>query len=256
MAFPFRHLNACAALCATLWFSFAPLHVAAAAAPAAPDRSFSVLAAGEMDWAGFGVLDGSGFVPLSPARQRRSPPLGRPGAGAYVDFVFRSTDPTTGKPVDTPLARAAWPAGASRALFVLVPRAAAPGPGALEVLACDDGLEAFPPESVRVFNATRATFQGVLGAERMIFAPGASAPVRSTAFIPPDEDAPDPGMPVGLALAEPGGLRPLHAARMSVAPRARVLVVVSPPKNAGSSRVQVRAVHEVPPPERSRPSGE
>jgi|GEM_PF-4516913 hypothetical protein len=239
MAFTRRHLiRLVLPFAAALAFVFFPLHAAAQEA----GRVFSVLATSDADWKGLGVLDGNSFVPVTPSRQRRSTPHSLSGGSAHVDFVRQTLDPATGKTVHTPAARVAWPTGARRALFVLVPRA-----GGLDVLACDDGLETFPPESVRVFNATRATFQGLLGRERMSFAPGASAPVRSTAFIPPDENAPDPGMPVGLALATPGGMKTLYAASMSVSPRARVLVVVGPPKVAGSDRVQVRAIHEVPP---------
>ena len=219
---------------------------ASAAPPAVPARTFTVIAAGDADWADFGVIDGADFVPLKPARQARSAPL--PFSGGEVIFGRRVTDPDTGRSVNLPLARAPWPDGAAQSLFVLVPRARNGGGETLEVLACDDGPEAFPSESLRVINATQATFQGLVGRGRADFAPGSSAPVPTTAYIPLDEDAPDPGMPVRLALATPdSGLKALYAANHSVAPRARVLVLISPPRKPGSMRLQVRAIHDLPP---------
>lgn len=240
MAFARRHLSF--SLPPVLFFAL--LATSLGAAPAGADRVFSVLAAGEADWTDFGLIEGERFTPIQPGRQRRSPELALSGGAGAVVFGRRGVDPATGRPRHVPLARAEWPEGAERALFVLMPRAEA---SEIEVMACDDGAEKFPAQSLRVMNATAATFEGVIGRERLALAPGASAPVGTAEFIPPDEDAPDPGMPVGLALATPQGVKTLYAANLSVGARARVLILIAPPRRAGSMRLQVRAIHETAP---------
>ncbi len=250
MAFSSRFLGCLSLIAALLVFVDRALYAGEVSA----GRTFSVLAASNADWTDFGVLNGSKLIPLSPSRQTRSPALPIPSGDDSVTFARRTVDPKSGKTIHVPVARAAVPIGATRILFILMPRVANDGTTSLEVVATDDGLKVFPTESLKVINATEVTFQGVLGRERMTFGPGSSTPVKTTAFIPPEEEAPDPGMPFGLTLATNEGVKSLYAAALSVSSHTRILVLVLPPKNPGSNRVQVRAIHQtIPPPAAGTP---
>lgn len=217
-----------------------------ASAQPAVARTFTVLAGGAADWAElyYAAGPGSDYAPLAFNRQRRSPALAGPRNGS-ITFHRRQTNPDTGKPEYLPVAQGVWPADVTTALFVFMPRAAsAPGEPQFDVFACDDGLETFPPETLRVVNTTRATFKARVGLETLDIPPGPSRIFSTTAFIPPNEEAPDPGMPLYLAVQGESGAFLLYDAPLSVGSRTRVLLLVLPPVKAGSSRIQVRAIHQ------------
>ncbi|MFH1499099.1 MAG: hypothetical protein ABII82_14885 [Verrucomicrobiota bacterium] len=238
MAFPRPNLSV-RALALLGMFSLGALSSAAA------DRVFTVLAAGPGDWTDFGVVDGVKFIPVEPGRRARSAEQRLVSGSAEVVFARRVANPETGLIENQVVSRVAWPAGAERALFVLAPRTTPEGQGIVEALACDDGLEKFPPQSLRVVNATRAVFQGLVGRGQMQIGTGVTAPVKTDDFIPAHEEAPDPGMPLRLALATDKGVKTLYAVNLSVSPNDRVLLVVAPPAKAGSMRLKVSVVHDV-----------
>jgi hypothetical protein len=213
----------------------------------AAGRVFTVLAAKPADWTGFGVIDGTKFVEVQPGRLSRSAEQHLSSAAAEVVFARRVVNPETGLKENQVVARAAWPAGAERALFVVVPQTTPDGRSLVEALSCDDGLEQFPPQSLRVVNATRVVFQGLVGRAQMEIGTGISTPVKTDAFIPEYEEAPDAGMPLRLALATDKGVKTLYAVNLSVASRDRVLLVVAPPAKAGSMRLKVTVVHDIVP---------
>lgn len=245
MAHFLRHLIAFAAASLLL----AGLTASAQPAPASA-RTFTVLAGASADWSELCYAAGAGsdYVPLAFNRQRRSPALPGPRNGS-ITFHRRQTNPDTGKPEYVPVAQCAWPADVKTALFIFMPRTApAPGEPQFDVFACDDGLDTFPPETLRVINTTRVTFKARVGRETLDIPPGPSRIFATTAFIPPNEEAPDPGMPLYLAVQGEGGAFLLYDAPLAVSTRTRVLVLVLPPAKAGSTRVQVRAIHQTLPP--------
>jgi hypothetical protein len=212
---------------------------------AAAGRVFTVLAASPADWTDFGVIDGVKFIPVEPGRRSRSAEQPLSSGSAEVVFGRRVANPETGLMENRVVSRVAWPADAERVLFVLVPRNQPDGSEVIEALVCDDGLEKFPPQSLRVVNTTRAVFRGLIGPEQMQLGPGASAPVKTDPYIPAHEEAPDPGMPLRLALETEKGMKTFYAVNLSVSPRDRVLVLVAPPAKAGSMRLKVSVVHDV-----------
>ncbi|CAM2987264.1 hypothetical protein [Rariglobus hedericola] len=217
------------------------------ATPSAP-RTFSVLAGAAGDWAKLDYARSpSAIIPLVLGRQVRSPEQ-TAASGETWEVGRAIIDPITGIPARKIVARTTWPQGVRTALFVLVPKLAPDAEGLeFDVLASDDSPTAFPPETLRVINATPANLAGRIGAEQVSLPPGVSRTFATTAFLAPDEDH-DPGMPVGLAVHMPAGWVALYDAPLSVSPNTRVLVIVLPPKNAGSTRIQVRAVHQTLPP--------
>lgn len=208
-------------------------------------RVFTVLAAGQADWTDFGVIEGVKFTPLEPGRRSRSAEQRLSSGSTEVVFGRRVSDPQTGQVSNQVLARVAWPAGAERALVVLAPRTTADGQRVVEAMACDDGLESFPPQSLRVVNTTRAVFHGLIGSRQMEVGAGASVPVKTDEFIPAYEEAPDAGIPLRLAISTEKGPKILYSVNLSVMPQDRVLVVVAPPAKPGSMRLGVSVVHEV-----------
>ncbi|MFA6287322.1 MAG: hypothetical protein WC661_08020 [Opitutaceae bacterium] len=220
-------------------------------AESALPRTFTVLAGSAGNWNGLDYARSpSALVPLVLSRQVRSPE--QPAASGEKWEVGREVvDPVTGLPVRKIVARTPWPQGVRTALFVLVPKTAPDADGLeFDVLASDDSPAAFPPETLRVINATPAILAGRIGREQVSLPPGISHIFSTTAFLPPDEDH-DPGMPVGLAVRMPAGWVALYDAPLSVSPNTRVLLIVLSPKNPGSTRIQVRAVHQtLPPPPR------
>ena len=222
--------------------------VAGLSAEPASVRTFTVLAGSAGNWEKLDYARSpSSLVPLVFGRQVRSPE--QTAASGETWEVGRATvDPVTGLPTRKIVARTAWPQGVRTALFVLIPKAAPDAEGLeFDVLASDDSPLAFPPETLRVINATPANLAGRIGAEQVSLPPGVSRNFATKAFLAPDEDH-DPGMPVGLAVHMPAGWVALYDAPLSVSPNTRVLVIVLPPKNAGSTRIQVRAVHQTLPP--------
>ena len=221
---------------------------AASAQPAtAATRTFTVLAGGAGDWKELYYAAGSGndYVPLTFNRQRRSPALPGPRNGSIL-FYRRLTNPETGKPEYRTVAQSTWPSEVKTALFIFMPRtAAAPAEPQFDVFACDDGFDTFPPETLRVINTTRATFKARIGREYLDIPPGPTRTFTTTPYIPANEDVPDPGMPVYLAVKNDNGAYLLYDAPLSVSNRTRVLLIVLPPSKAGSSRIQVRAIHQM-----------
>lgn len=206
-------------------------------------RTFTVIGSDDQSWKNFGYLSGSTFTPLTPKRHVRSPAFPAP-AGAEINFCRRATDLVTGKPVYSPLVSGHWPEGASTALFVLI----SPGPNHpdYQAIAINDDLDRFPSESLLVVNATTATFESQIGKERLTIQPGVSKPVSTTAYIPAQDldDIPDPGLPFGLAVNLSRNLQPVYATPILVNHRTRILLLVLPPRNAGSSRIVVRTIRQ------------
>lgn len=231
-----------------IWIALGFLSAAGLSAEPASARTFTVLAGSAGNWEKLDYARSpSALVPLVFGRQVRSPEQ-TAASGETWEVGRAAVDPATGLPIRKIVARTPWPQGVRSALFILVPKPA-PDADGLEfaVLASDDSPAAFPPETLRVINATPANLAGRIGTEQVSLPPGISRNFSTTAFLAPDENH-DPGMPVGLAVRMPTGWVALYDAPLSVSPNTRVLLIVLSPKNPGSTRIQVRAVHQTLPP--------
>lgn len=213
-------------------------------ADSANSRTFSVIAGANADWSQISYQSASGnYTPLTINRQTRSALQAALASGEW-ELTRTITDPLTKQTTHRVIARTAWPKTVRNALFILIPKAT-PDAGGLEfnVIACDDSPIAFPAETARVVNATPATLTGRIGRDQVELPPGVSKGFSTSEFISTDEEK-DTGMPVGLAIHLSDGWKPLYDAPLSVSAGTRVLIIVLPPKAGGSTRIQVRAIHQ------------
>lgn len=203
-------------------------------------RQFSVLAGGEAEWLGVSYQrTTTEAVALTFANQRRSEV--QKASGETLVFTRERIDPATGKPVRVAVARAGWPAGVRMALLVFVPRAAAGADGVeFDVLAMDDGVEAFPAETVRVLNLTPVTLLARVGGREMEFKPGESPTVRLADAMAAGAAA----VPLALGMRTETGPLTLYLGPIEAKAGNRSLALVLPPKVAGSRKVRVNVISQ------------
>lgn len=172
---------------------------------------------------------------------RRSDPMPWPGA-ATLRLAMRNPRPAAGAPVYVPVADLAWPSpNTDRALVVVV---AGPSPKAFII---DDDVKSFPPNSARVINLTTVPllvkvnqFTGELAAGK-----------ATVAAAYPDVSGLAPGAmvryPFGLAVRR-ANEEPLvlNSGFQEGVPGTRTLLVVTPPAQAGSTKVRVRPLIDRP----------
>lgn len=203
-------------------------------------REFTVLAGGEAEWAGVAYQrTATEPVALTFAHQRRSEALKAAGGDALV-FTRERIDPTTGKPVRVTVAKAAWPSGVRTALLVFAPRATAGADGIeFDVLAVDDGREAFPAETFRVLNLTPVPLLARIGEKESEIKPGVSPVVRLADVLKPGERS--VALALGMRTTDAGVLT-LYLGPLEARANSRALALVLPPKVAGSRKVRVNVV--------------
>lgn len=210
----------------------------AQAQPGGTERTFTVLAGGEAKWDGVSYqAGGTQATALTFSYQRRSEP--QKAGGSTLVFTREKTDPATGKPVPVKVAAVVWPAGVRAALLVFVPRPAPAADGVeFDVLAIDDGVEAFPAETVRVLNLTPVVLVGRIGDREAAFGAGLSPVIRMADVVP--EHAVSVALALGARTGE--GMLTRYLGPLEARPQARSLVVVLPPKVAGSRKVRVNVI--------------
>lgn len=244
MAFSVRHLiPAFALVLAGLVMPAPGAHAQPAADGGNGARQFTVLAAGEADWKGiyYGAPSAT-TAPLAFSTQRRSAAHGV-AAGALV-FSREKKEPATGRVVRVPVARTQWPAGVRTALLVFVPCAAASGDGMeFDVTVLNDGEDAFPAGSLRVLNLTPVGLFGRAGRVDVAFAPGVSPALAYDAVKAPEASA----LSLALAVQTEAGIKPLYLGPVDASPSTRSLVLVHPPKIAGSWKVRVSVITQTMP---------
>ncbi|MDF3058522.1 MAG: hypothetical protein K0R17_2737 [Rariglobus sp.] len=230
MALSFRYLI-------TGWLVWAGLTatIARAQSPANGERQFTLLAGGEANWQGVAyqpVL--AKVVPLTFSHQRRSDV--QKAVGETLVFTRERIDPSTGQPVRVPVARVSWPAGVRKALLVFVPRSIRGADGLeFDVLAIDDGFEAFPGNSLRVLNLTPVNLLGRIGERQAEFKPGVSPVTDLADLVPPGAAA----VALALGMRTETGALTLYLGPLETSPSTRALVMVLPPKTADSRKVRV-----------------
>ncbi len=227
------------------WFACAGLALTVAQAQTftGGERQFTVLAGGEGDWQGVSYQPTPAkAVPMSFSYQRRSE-VQRAGGETLV-FTREIIDPATNKPMRMPVARVPWPTGVHTALLVFVPRTA-PGVDGMEfdVLAVDDGFQTFPSDSVRVLNVTPATLLGRIGNHETEFKPGISPAFPIADLVVPGKT----GVPLALAVRMDTSVMMLYLGPLETRPQTRSLVMVLPPKAAGSRKVRVFTIAQAMP---------
>lgn len=219
------------------------LTVAQAQTSTGGDRQFTVLAGGEGDWQGVSYQQTPTKAVSVTFRYQRRSEVQKAGGGTLV-FTREIIDPATNKPMRMPVARVAWPVGVHTALLVFVPRTA-PGVDGMEfdVLAMDDGFQSFPSDSVRVLNVTPATLLGRIGNRDTEFKPGIS-PIFSMADLAVPGKT---GVPLALGVRMDTSVMMLYLGPLETRPQTRALVMVLPPKVAGSRKVRVFTIAQAMP---------
>jgi hypothetical protein len=158
MALRFRHLTLLAVGLLSVWQD--PLRGQTTAPASKEDRSFTVYApVASPAWNKLFYLAGAQEpVKLSFQNNHRSALINPSGAPKPLVFAVESIDPATQKKTYVPVAEAAWPEAASKALVVFT--VAGGAHPQVQAVAVDDGLKAFPLRCVRFFNTTGATLLG------------------------------------------------------------------------------------------------
>lgn len=224
--------------------SVCPLRAQDGAKPAAV---FTVYAVGDApELKNLFYADGQGVpVKLTFRVNGRSAPF-KALPGKPLVFASEKTDPATQRKTYVPAAEVSWPvAGATKALLVFGVGTAADGAPVVRVMALDDGVEAFPLRTVRVFNATGRPLLGKVGSFEGELPVGVSPP---RAYPVKSEDPAQIGsFPMAFAIAEAGAEpRLLYSGHGEAWPLGRSLVFLLPPKEAGAG-IQVRVVTDAPP---------
>lgn len=247
MAYGFRYLILQAAWLLAL-VSLCPLRAQDGAKPAS---MFTVYAIGDApELKNLYYADGAGApAKLAFRVNGRSAPFKAGSPGKPLVFVRELVDPATGKKTYITAAEVAWPgASATKALLVFAVGTGADGVAAVRVMALDDGVEAFPLRTVRVFNATGRPLLAKVGSFEGAVPPGVSPPQAYP--VKSDDPTQIGSFPLAFALAEPGAEpRLLYSGHGEAWPLGRSLVFVLPPKEAGAG-IQVRALTDAPPPPR------
>jgi hypothetical protein len=242
MALHFRHLTLLAV--GLLPFLQAPLRAQTASSAAKEERSFTVYAPVDSPaWNKIYYLAGAQEpVKLSFQNNRRSAPIKPAGAPKPLVFVAENIDPVTQKKTYVPVAEAAWPETASKALVVFT---FAGGAGSqVQAVAVDDGLKAFPLRSVRFFNTTGVTLLGKAANFQVEVPPGISP---SHAYPVPSENPDIVGVfPLAFAINDPKeGAKLLFNGTGDAWPLGRSLIFVLLPAS-GSTDIRLRVLVDDP----------
>lgn len=190
------------------------------------------------------VLSGEQAIELPVKSNLRSDLRPWPGERP-LRLAVRNMNSAAGQAAYTPIAELGWPAPQSnRALIILVYSSGSASPRAFVV---DDDVRAFPVNSAFTFNATKVplmlrfnTFSGDLAAGGL--SPMVDYPDMQN--LPPSASV---RYPFALALRRLGE-EPLvlNSGFQEVSPGTRTLLIVTPPAEAGSTRVRVRKLVDRP----------
>lgn len=187
-------------------------------------------------------------VKLGALGNRRSAPVKVTDLARLLVFGVERIDPETQKPIYVPMVEVAWPGGAHNALVILFPGAGDPRPRALAI---DDGLKAFPLRSVRVLNATGATFLARISGFQGELPPGVS-PAHPYKIISETDLAQVGAFPLALAIDDPqAGPRVVYNSYADAWPLGRSLLHILPPA-PGSDTLRIGALVDAPSPETQR----
>ena len=226
MAHFLRHLTVLAAGLLSFWQA----HLRAQTPSVAPkdDRSFTVYApVPSPTWDKLYYLAGAKDpVKLVFQNNRRSTPFKITGTPKPLVFAVENIEPATQKKTYVPVAEAAWPEAASKALVVFtVSGGASPQ---VQAVAVDDGLKAFPLRSVRFFNTTGVTLLGKAADFQGEVPQGISA---SHPYPVPSENPDIVGVfPLAFAINDPKeGAKLLFNGNGDAWPSGRSLIFILPP---------------------------
>ncbi|WP_309380850.1 hypothetical protein [Cerasicoccus frondis] len=204
----------------------------------AQQRRFTVVAPyGGKELKELGFLDEDGeFQKLKWSRSRRSPEYTAPRTND-VRLVKPHVN-EEGRTEYLPVLDLNWPGNTNQALFVVVQ---VDGETPARVMAIDDRDETFPLNTLKVLNGIDQTIYALAGDKKFQLNAGKLSKAFTTEkYFQVDEDAPNPGMPIAVGVNVDGQYDLLYAAGVSVTPHSRVLCLVLPPKQQGSTRYQAR----------------
>ncbi|HSI08006.1 MAG TPA: hypothetical protein VK985_05400 [Rariglobus sp.] len=240
MALRFRHLTLLAVGLLSFWL--APLR--AQTPSAKDDRSFTVYSpVPSPAWDKLFYLAGAKDpVKLTFQNNRRSVPIKPAGAPKPLVFVVENIDPATQKKTYVPVAEAAWPEAASKALVVFTV-AGGVNPQ-VQAVAVDDGLKAFPLRSVRFFNTTGVT----LLAKAADFQGEVLRGISPSHLYPvPSNNSDIVGVfPLAFAINDSNeGAKLLFTGNGDVWPLGRSLIFILPPAQ-GLKEIQIRVLVDAP----------
>lgn len=242
MALRFRHLTLLTVGLLPSWQT--PLRAQTSSSAAKEERSFTVYApVASPAWDKLYYLAGAQEpVKLSFQNNHRSAPIKPVGAPKPLVFVVESIDPATQKKTYVPVAEAAWPEAASKALVVFT--VAGGTSPQVQAVAVDDGLKAFPPRSVRFFNTTGVTLLGKVANFQGEVQPGISP---SHAYPVPSENPDIVGVfPLAFAINDTQeGAKLLFKGTGDAWPLGRSLIFVLLPAS-GSTDIRLRVLVDDP----------
>ena len=177
------------------------------------------------------------FLPNS-----RSAPLKLAGGPKPLVFGVERIDPETKQKTYVPVAETAWPEATAKVLVVFSTSAGtAP---AVQLVALDDSLKAFPLRSVRFFNTTGVPLLGKVAAFEGPIPPGAS-PSHPYEVVS-DNPLRVGTYPLGIAINDPqAGGRLLYQGSGEAWPFGRSFIVILPPR-PGSNDLELRILVDTP----------
>ncbi|MFA6959617.1 MAG: hypothetical protein WC205_02580 [Opitutaceae bacterium] len=187
-------------------------------------------------------------VKLGALGNRRSAPVKITGNALPLVFGVERVDPETQKPIYVPVVEVAWPGDARNALVILVPGTTQTSPRALAI---DDGQKAFPLRSVRVFNATGATFLARIAEFQGELPPGVS-PAHPYKIASETDLTQVGAFPLALAVNDSQRApRVVYNSYADAWPLGRSLLHILPPA-PGSDTLRIGALVDAPLPETQR----
>lgn len=164
------------------------------------------------------------------------------GNNPIVFFREEEVDGGGGPPavLRTPVATARIPEGVDEALIIFVAnprRTDDSNAPEFSAFVMDDSLQAFPPDSLVVFNATGAHLFGRVGGRDTRFPVGPSDPFDLNRFA-------RGRYPVAFAVQSEEGPRMVFEKELGYSLGNRVILLLQPPRIPGTFRIQARSIQQ------------
>jgi len=148
-----------------------------------------------------------------------------------VRFYHQSTD-DEGQIFYQPIATAKIDRQQEQLLFFFIPKSSPSETGELfDIAILDDSIRSFPLNTITFLNATGANLEGIFGKQKIILGKGISTPYQL-------EDLYEDEVLIGLAIQYEGDYRKVLQNRWVFYPDNREIVVLLPPRNRNSFRIQ------------------
>lgn len=154
---------------------------------------------------------------------------------AYLEYIDRSESPVLYPPGAEIVASVNWPETMENPLFIFFRREGRSTEGPeFVIFPFDDSTNAFPWQSLVIFNASRMSLGGRVGSATHQFSAGPSEPFRVNRSVN-----------VRMATRRSDGVRTVFDGPVEVGSDERVLMLLLPPVLRGSTEVQYRIVRQL-----------